>query len=188
MTTIVTRAGKGNPLTYNEMDANFNNLNNDKLEAAALVPYQTITADQADTNKWVTSVAGTNTITGVVTPALTAYTAGNTFRFQPVANNTGAVTININGLGARTITKNGGSALEADDLVAGSTVQITFDGTVFDLMSGTGGGAVGGGVIFINKTTLTSNVTIPVNQGGHMVGPFNTGAFTLTVNGRFVVL
>ena len=32
MTTIVTRAGKGSPLSWAEGDANFNNLNNDKLE------------------------------------------------------------------------------------------------------------------------------------------------------------
>ena len=32
MTTIVTRAGKGLPLTWNEVDANFTNLNNDKAE------------------------------------------------------------------------------------------------------------------------------------------------------------
>lgn len=30
MSTIVTRAGKGSPLTHNEVDANFNNLNTDK--------------------------------------------------------------------------------------------------------------------------------------------------------------
>ena len=35
MTTIVTRAGKGSRLTTVEMDANLNNLNNDKLEVAA---------------------------------------------------------------------------------------------------------------------------------------------------------
>ena len=34
MATIVTRAGKGSPLTHNEVDANFNNLNGDKLEAS----------------------------------------------------------------------------------------------------------------------------------------------------------
>lgn len=33
MSTIVTRAGKGSPLTNNEMDANLNNLNNDKIES-----------------------------------------------------------------------------------------------------------------------------------------------------------
>jgi hypothetical protein len=32
MTTITTRAGKGSPLTNNEVDANFNNLNTDKIE------------------------------------------------------------------------------------------------------------------------------------------------------------
>jgi hypothetical protein len=32
MATIVTRAGKGSPLTFAEVDANFTNLNNDKLE------------------------------------------------------------------------------------------------------------------------------------------------------------
>lgn len=34
MTTIVTRAGKGSPLTHVELDANFVNLNDDKLEAS----------------------------------------------------------------------------------------------------------------------------------------------------------
>ena len=32
MTTIVTRAGKGSPLSFAEMDANFTNLNNEKAE------------------------------------------------------------------------------------------------------------------------------------------------------------
>jgi len=35
MTTIVTRAGKGTALTHAEVDANFNNLNTDKLESSA---------------------------------------------------------------------------------------------------------------------------------------------------------
>lgn len=34
MSTITTRAGKGTPLTNNEVDANFNNLNSDKMEKA----------------------------------------------------------------------------------------------------------------------------------------------------------
>jgi hypothetical protein len=43
MTTIVTRAGKGTPLTYAEMDANFTNLNNDKLEVTtAAATYATL--------------------------------------------------------------------------------------------------------------------------------------------------
>lgn len=36
MSTIVTRAGKGSPLTNTEVDANFTNLNTDKLETSAI--------------------------------------------------------------------------------------------------------------------------------------------------------
>lgn len=36
MTTIVTRAGKGSPLTHTEVDTNFTNLNTNKLEAGAI--------------------------------------------------------------------------------------------------------------------------------------------------------
>lgn len=35
MSTITTRAGKGTPLTNNEVDANFTNLNSDKMEKSA---------------------------------------------------------------------------------------------------------------------------------------------------------
>jgi hypothetical protein len=37
MATIVTRSGKGSPLTNSEVDANFNNLNTDKLESPVSV-------------------------------------------------------------------------------------------------------------------------------------------------------
>ena len=37
MATIVTRAAKGTPLTHVEVDANFTNLNSDKVEAGAVV-------------------------------------------------------------------------------------------------------------------------------------------------------
>lgn len=40
MATIVTRSGKGNPLTWNELDANFTNINNELLtfETGTFVP------------------------------------------------------------------------------------------------------------------------------------------------------
>jgi len=43
MSTIVTRAGKGSPLTNAEVDANFTNLNDDKLESADLSGYAELT-------------------------------------------------------------------------------------------------------------------------------------------------
>jgi hypothetical protein len=41
MATIVTRAAKGSPLTHNEVDANFTNLNTDKAETSALAAVAT---------------------------------------------------------------------------------------------------------------------------------------------------
>ena len=45
MATIVTRAGKGSPLTHNEVDANFNNLNNDKAETSVVATKVAKTSD-----------------------------------------------------------------------------------------------------------------------------------------------
>lgn len=44
MADITTRAGKGSPLTWAEMDANFANLNNDKAEKEAVQCYVQPTA------------------------------------------------------------------------------------------------------------------------------------------------
>lgn len=81
------------------------------------------------------SVAGTNTITGSLTPAITAYATGMRVVFEPAGNNTGATTININSLGAKSIKKWDGDALEADDLVSGVPAILVYDGTQFYLMN-----------------------------------------------------
>ena len=44
MSTIVTRAGKGSALTHDEVDANFNNLNTDKIQSGNTVAALTITS------------------------------------------------------------------------------------------------------------------------------------------------
>lgn len=81
------------------------------------------------------SVTGTNTIVGTATPAITSYVAGMTFRFFAAATNTGAVTLNVSGLGAKAITKNGTTALVSGDIPSGTLVVATYDGTQFVLQS-----------------------------------------------------
>lgn len=88
---------------------------------------------QAQAYTWLTSVSGTNTITATATPAISAYAAGQTFRFVPAGANTGAVTINISGVGAADLTKRGSTALVANDLIAGYVYQITYDGARFQI-------------------------------------------------------
>ena len=53
MATIVTRASKGSPLTHNEVDANFSNLNSDKVEASAIG-----TAAYTDSTDYATAAQG----------------------------------------------------------------------------------------------------------------------------------
>jgi hypothetical protein len=64
MSTIVTRSGKGSPLTNTEIDANFSNLNNDKLELIVngITSAATITPASTDTQYNVTALAVDATI------------------------------------------------------------------------------------------------------------------------------
>lgn len=50
MSTIVTRAGKGSPLTNTEVDANFDNLNNDKYQSGDSPNFVKVVATQTGTS------------------------------------------------------------------------------------------------------------------------------------------
>ena len=81
------------------------------------------------------TAAGTDTITATATPSLTAYATGNLFTFVVAVTNTGAVTLNIDGLGAKAVTRDGTTALAANDLVATEVVIVVYDGTRFQVLN-----------------------------------------------------
>ena len=56
MATIVTRAGKGSPLTNQELDSNFSNLNTDKAELSGAVFTGSETLKVYDGSAWVAGV------------------------------------------------------------------------------------------------------------------------------------
>ena len=85
----------------------------------------------------LTGISGTNTIVATAPLAMSAYATGQTFTFIPAGNNTGAVTININSIGAKSITKSGSIALASGDIVANVPYQIFYDGTQFQLLAAT---------------------------------------------------
>jgi len=90
---------------------------------------------QSSAAQLIESVSGTDTITGVLSPALSAYATGQTFRFVSAGANTGAATININSLGAKSIKKLGTTALAAGDIPSGAVVEIVYDGTNFQVVN-----------------------------------------------------
>ena len=108
----------------------------------------------------IATVSGTDTLTGTLAPAITAYATGNLFSFVAVATNTGAATINLNSLGAKSITKSGTTALAAGDIVSGQLYLIEYDGTRFQLL---------------NPSIPTPSGILPVANGG-------TSLATLTAN------
>lgn len=73
------------------------------------------------------SVSGSNTITATLTPALTAYTELVEVLFVAAGTNTGAVTLNVDSLGAKAVVKAGGAALSASDLSSGEAVKLWYD-------------------------------------------------------------
>lgn len=81
------------------------------------------------------TIAGTNTITAIGAPVITAYAAGQRFYFIPAVTNTAATTINIDGVGAKNIFLNN-LALTGGELVASIPSEIVYDGTQFHLTAG----------------------------------------------------
>ena len=81
------------------------------------------------------TVTGTNTLIGTSVPPYTSYVAGMTLSFIPVNTNTGAVTIDVDGLGAKNLFVGSATPMVGGELVAGQIAQLQYDGTRFQLMN-----------------------------------------------------
>jgi hypothetical protein len=64
MSTIVTRAGKGSALTHTEVDANFTNLNTDKIQSGNTVASLTVTSISGTTATYTNAIISSATISG----------------------------------------------------------------------------------------------------------------------------
>ena len=89
---------------------------------------------QAGSASTYITAAGADTITGTVSPTLTAYTTGQQFSFVAAGTNTTAVTLNIDGVGAKAVTRAGTTALAAGDILTGQVAIVEYDGTQFQLL------------------------------------------------------
>lgn len=139
--------------------------------ATARTNYCTAAQSQDNTFDWLSSVSGTDTITAsnAINPG--AYAAGQTFRFISAGANTGAVTLNVNSLGAKAIKKDGTAALVAGDIPSGAVVEVVYDGTNFQLVRN-GAANRGANSDITSLTGLTGETTIK----GAALGGYGTGA------------
>lgn len=92
-------------------------------------------AIDAQSGKWSYAVAAgsANALTATLTPAPAALVAGLVVRVRVASSNTGAATLNVNGLGAKPIVRASGGTLEPNDLIAGAAVELLYDGTNFQI-------------------------------------------------------
>jgi hypothetical protein len=83
----------------------------------------------------LSAIAGTgDAITGVTAVPYSALAVDFFVRYIPIHDNSSAVTLNVNSIGAKAITKNGTVALAGGELVTGRCYLLMYDGTRFQLI------------------------------------------------------
>lgn len=98
--------------------------------------YVSIGASDWSPNAYIAGAGSVNVMTATLVPAVTALTAGLRVQVLPnLANTTTTPTLNVNGLGAKTITKKGAAALAANDYTTTQIADFEYDGTEWQLMN-----------------------------------------------------
>lgn len=140
---------------------------------------------------YAVATGSANTYAVTLSPAVTAYP--RVLAVQINVANTGASTINPNGLGAKSITKNGTSAVASGDLPANQIFLLVYDGTQYQVAGSIGSGGGGSGTVTsfsagdlspLFTTSEATSTTTPalsfaqVNQAANIIfaGPGSGGS------------
>lgn len=126
-----------------------------------------------DSNQYAVA-SGTNTYTATLTPAPPSYSTGMQVELLFSNSNTGAATINLNILGAKTIQKNG-SMLTGGEIAANQTLQLVYDGTNFQMVNS---------LVVIPRADIASASTTDLNSSSNYIRI--TGTTTITSFGSTV--
>lgn len=113
-----------------------------------------LTTHQADYLKhtgYAVTTGSANAYIATLTPALSSYVSGVTLRLNINVDNTGASTVNVNGLGVKTIKKANGTDVGSGNLKTGSIYTLAYNGTSFILQG------EGGDLSDADKATLITN-------------------------------
>jgi hypothetical protein len=125
-----------------------------------------------------------NTYAVTLSPTPSAYVDGLALSVKINVQNTGASTINVNGLGARSILKGNGNAVSSGNLKAGSIYTLRYNGTAF-ILQGEGGeyGTAGQPQILSGYTIGTENGVVAGTMANRTFAA-NGGNYTGAVSAK----
>ncbi len=173
LSTCITKDGQ----TTVTANISLSNFKLTSLGAATLVTDGTNALQvQNSSFMWGGTAGGTaNALTVSLSPAITAYVAGQMFQFKTSAPNTTAVTLAVSGLTTKAI-QNNAVALVGGEWPTGATIQVIYDGTAFQLMSVTNIVSstrinTGDGTVALPAWTFTSDT----DSGVYRIGANNIG-------------
>lgn len=143
--------------------------------AVARTDYAAMGQVQDGAGIWCGTAGGTaNALTLTPSPAITAYAAGQVFRFTAgAAANTGATTVAVSGLTAQAVQASG-AALTSGQIAAGRVYQIVYDGANFQLSSI----SASPGTTANSLVQLDSSARLPAVDGSQLT---NLGGGTATI-------
>lgn len=158
---------------------------NDRLRlgdgvTAGGIPIPNVSDIQGQAFSYGTAGGTGNALTLTPSPALLAYADGVAFDFKASATNTGAATVNVNGLGTRSIyrvTDSGSVALSGGEIVNGGIYRLVYDGVQFQLKYYTQTVTPSGLIPITEFTVSTAVATVD------LVSPVAYAAYRLEVDG-----
>jgi hypothetical protein len=121
---------------------------------------EAVLADSGAANAYVVTYTDNTAIT---------YASGLRLTFKATYANTGASTLNVNGLGVKSIVTITGAALNAGDIPAGGIVEVIYNGTSFQMVGALAGTIYFDNAYFAGAGTQASPLTVIGGGGGFPV-------------------
>ena len=120
------------------------------------------------------STGSANAYVLTYTSALAAYVTGERYSFRANFSNTGSATLNISGLGAKTIKKHSAGAkttLSANDILSGQPVTVEYDGTDLLMVTPTANTFDSASALSLSTTGTGDVLTLTSTDAGAAAAP-----------------
>jgi hypothetical protein len=175
MSTIVTRSGKGSPLTHVEVDANFTNLNTDKIQSGNTVAALTVTSATV-VDLAVTGITSFDGAQGTAGQVLTSAGTGNTPTWATVSGS-----ISVTG-GDLTLSGNTGTAITNATLATVNSNTGAFGSTTsIPVITVNGKGLI----TAVSTATVSSLPSQTGNSGKYLTTDGSTASWGAVAGGQY---